>query len=456
MLDADPPALREGARGVLGRQVGRVQVVGDVGRLEVEQPLQMRQVRLEGSVRQQVFEIAGVRSHVRSPAAHQREGVLQLRADRKEGLRSGDRKREWLRRVAAGPAYQAFAPVHDPRDRVVVAAPDLAVMRQERVGDRRQSLERLGIVRGERLVRQVAAGQNDGTAQPLQQQVVQRRVREEEPDAAVQGRRPCWLRRYHPVSERRFHSARPVAVAVAAPVARPAAAPLHEHDRSRWGDEQRLLLRRHFGLSTRRRKVPDHHRERLRPTMLAVAQPGDGHGIRRVAGEVVAAEALDSHDPPGAQIRKRGRQRRFPMRRRGSVAGTPVRQLWTAVGARDRLGVETAIRRVAIFGLARGAQPELAHRGPGAIVRKLIDDRCPRTAVGAVGERVAVASVVRVEQLAQAIVAGGDVGREQTLCRGDGLALLDRETGASRRRPLDRPNDDLLDPGARRRVSSKA
>jgi len=87
MLDADAPVLREGAHGVLGRQVARVQVVGDVGRLEVEQPLQMRQVssrRLDTSAGLRGRPCAG---HVRAPAARQRERVLQLGADRQNGLR---------------------------------------------------------------------------------------------------------------------------------------------------------------------------------------------------------------------------------------------------------------------------------------------------------------------------------------------------------------------------------
>ena len=325
-----------------------MQVVGDVDRLDVEQASQMREVRLEGPIRQQILEVAGVRRHVSAPAARQREGVLELGADRQNGLRSRDRQGERLRGVASGAADQALAPVHDPCHRVVVAGPYLSVVREERVGDSRQPLQRLGVVRGQRLVGEVPAGQHDRPAQPLEEQMVQRRVRQEESDAAVQGRGALRLGVDHAVGERRL----------------PVRAPLHQHDRPRRGSKQRLFPSREIGLAPRRLDVPNHHRERLRPAMFAVSQPRHGRGIGRVAGEMVSAQPFDGDDPPGPQIHQRSLQRILAVGRRRRVAGAPVREPRPAVGTGNRLGMETPVRGIAVFGLARRAQREGAHRRP--------------------------------------------------------------------------------------------
>ncbi len=135
MLDGDAPALREVARRVLRRQVSRMQVVDHVGRIHVEQPHEVGQVRLEGAICEQVLEVARVRRHVGPSPASQRERVLELGAHRQNGLGSGDGQMERLRGVASAAPDHALAAVHDPRDGVVVPCPDLAVVGQERIGD---------------------------------------------------------------------------------------------------------------------------------------------------------------------------------------------------------------------------------------------------------------------------------------------------------------------------------
>ena len=152
------------ADGVLRGEVRGMEIVGHVFRLEVEEPREMRQVRLERVVREQVLEIARVRGHVGAPAARQGECVLELRAHCQNVARSGDGERQRLRRVAPSAADQALATGHDARDAVVVAGTDLAVVAQERVGDARQALEGFGVVRGQRLVGEIAARQHDRAA----------------------------------------------------------------------------------------------------------------------------------------------------------------------------------------------------------------------------------------------------------------------------------------------------
>ncbi len=190
--------------------------------------------------------------------------------------------------------------------------------------------------------------------------------------------------------------------------------------------------------------------------MLAVSEPGHGDRIGRVAGQVVAAQPLDRDYPPLSKVGQSSLQRLFPMCRRGSVPRSPVAELRTAVRARHGLGVEAAVGRVAVLRLARRAERKLAHAGPGPVVRQIFDDRGPRAAVGAVGERVAIPPIGRVEQLAQAVVAGGDVGRKEAFGRGDGLALLDLEPRASGDLALCLPDQDLLHAGARRSVRQES
>ena len=84
-----------------------------------------------------------------------------------------------------------------------------------------------------------------------------------------------------------------------------------------------------------------------------------------------------------------------------------------AVDARDRLGVEAAVRRVLVLGGAVLAHGEAAHRGVGPVVGQAHGDREARAAVGAVDEGIAAPPVGRVEQLGQAVVTDGEVGRDE-------------------------------------------
>ena len=210
-------------------------------------------------------------------------------------------------------------------------------MGQEGVGQAGQPVERLGVVGDERLVGQVAAGQHDRPADRRQQQVVERRVGQEDAEPPVAVRRP-------PAASR----------GVAAPAEPPSSTI------GRAGERQQASLGgRRPGPAPGRGEVADHHRERLGPATLAVAQPADGRRVGRVAGEVVAAQPLDRDDPAGRQV---GDGRRAARRRRGrsgpAAPGRPVGQPRAAGRAGDRLGVEAAVGRVAVLGRAGRAERE--------------------------------------------------------------------------------------------------
>ena len=155
----------------------------------------------------------------------------------------------------------------------------------------------------------------------------------------------------------------------------------------------------------------------------------DRRGRRRVAREVVAAEALHRHDPP-VDEGPRGRPDRIAgvadRRSAGRVQEPDPRP---AVRAGDRLRVEPPVERVLVLAPAGGAHREAGHRRGRPVVGHVAGDREAGSAVGAVREGVEVASVRGILDLAQALRARGEVGRDRDAARPLPLARDDREAG---------------------------
>jgi hypothetical protein len=114
--------------------------------------------------------------------------------------------------------------------------------------------------------------------------------------------------------------------------------------------------------------------------------------------------------------------------------------------------VKAAVGGILVLAPTRGAEREPGHRRVRPVVRDGAHDREPRAALGAVDERVAVTAVGRVEELAQALVAGRDVGGDQGAAAGGG-ARLDRELGLAAGGA--RFRSDRLDAGERRGVAAQ-
>ncbi len=292
-----------------------------------------------------------------------------------------------------------------PRDhaghRVVATVLDLPVVREEQLGDAREPLERLRVTRRHRLLGEVAGGHDERPPRGLEQEVVQRRVGQDQAHEGVAGR--------HLGGEA-------------------AAGPLpDENDRALDGGEQAFLDGIEMPDGARVVERADHDRERLLVALLALAQEPHGGGRRRVAREVVAAEALHRHDPP-VDEGPRGR----PDRIAGVVHRRSARRLQEpdsrpAVGARNRLRVEPPVERVLVLAPARGAHREGGHRRGRPVVGHVAGDREAGPAVGAVREGVEVAPVRGVLDLAQALGARGEVGRYRDAARPLPFARDDRE-----------------------------
>src|SRR5208337_2106453 len=94
-------------------------------------------------------------------------------------------------------------------------------------------------------------------------------------------------------------------------------------------------------------------------------------------------------------------------------AATPQFQPRAADLAGVRLGVEAAVARVVVLCLALRAHREHFHRSVRPVVGQGFDDAETRTAMGAIREWITVAAIFWVENFAEAIRAGGNVGQHE-------------------------------------------
>ena len=203
--------------------------------------------------------------------------------------------------------------------------------------------------------------------------------------------------------------------------------------------------------SSRRGEVGHHHRERLVRPPLPLTEQSHGLRIGRITRQVEAAEPLDRHDRPASKHRADELDDIAFDTAARRVAELDPR---TARRTRHGLRVEAPIAGSLVLLPAGLAHREVAHRRSRPVVREGLDDRESRTAVGAVDERVPVPAIVRVEELAQARVAGGGVGRDEPIAGGAFDADVDVEPGE----PVDvlgRPAD-VVHHGERRRGARRA
>lgn len=162
------------------------------------------------------------------------------------------------------------------------------------------------------------------------------------------------------------------------------------------------------------RGIPHHDRKRLVRATLAYAKALYGLVVARGDGELVAAEALHGDDAAVCEP-SRGRPE-------GCVPGGDTLAFldedhpWPARRAGVGLGVEPAVCRIVVLGATRVAHRERVHRRAAAVVGDAANDREPRSAIDAVDERIAPATVLGVEELAQACAARGGVGWNDRAC----------------------------------------
>jgi hypothetical protein len=85
--------------------------------------------------------------------------------------------------------------------------------------------------------------------------------------------------------------------------------------------------------------------------------------------------------------------------------------------------MEASVKRIIIFRLALRAHLEVVHGSFGAVIRHTFNYGKPRATIGAVGERIAVAAVLRIHHLAKTSLAGGHIWRNELVFASLSLAL---------------------------------
>lgn len=184
MLDADVLDAFELERVLRGQVLG-MQIVRDDGRGDVEQLPPMPDALGVGLERLVVLEVADVMRDERVVVFRQAEGVFQLGAAAQHVPWEFSVERDGFGRVPARPSLQLHAPADGPDHGVVGAGVDGAVVDEEGVGDVLEAAERVLVAVDDGLVGDVRAGQHDRAAEVAEQEVMQRRVGQQEADPPV-------------------------------------------------------------------------------------------------------------------------------------------------------------------------------------------------------------------------------------------------------------------------------
>src|ERR1019366_9625299 len=178
------------------------------------------------------------------------------------------------------------------------------------------------------------------------------------------------------------------------------------------GDQDRRFGLRKIRQAVRLIEIAHHHGERLLLAALAAAKASPRGGPGRIAGEVNPANAPDC-DSPARRDRASGGANRVGLGR--GLINVRIEDAKGRAALRTCvwLGMEAAIGDGFVLATALGAHRETRHRGRRPIVGNVARDREAWPAIGAVGERVPISAVGRIENFGQAIAANRDIGRNR-------------------------------------------
>ena len=186
MLNRDLAGLGPG-QGVAGRLVAGVQIMGDDFGLDADETLQARHRALVGSQGFQVVEIADVGAEIGIAALRQTEGILKVRP---AGQKRRDRRRQNDRpgHIPARPTEQHRPARHHTADGIVAGGLDGATVHEPGVGNPGQPPLRIAVVERDGLFGEIPRGHDQRPLDLGKQQVVQRRIGQQESDHRVVGR----------------------------------------------------------------------------------------------------------------------------------------------------------------------------------------------------------------------------------------------------------------------------
>ncbi len=157
--------------------------------IEAEQLAVKLQIPPVIRMRCRLFEVAHMLGNRGLPVLQQAKRRFQLGAHGQHGRRALEarRQRHGRGRIAAGAAQQARHTRHHPRDAIVEAVHDIAVVHQEVIGDGRKPLARLRIIDALRLVAAIAGGQHNRPGKVFHQEMVERRIGQHEAQRRLAG-----------------------------------------------------------------------------------------------------------------------------------------------------------------------------------------------------------------------------------------------------------------------------
>ncbi len=362
--------------GILRGGIIRVQIAGDVGNLgseEVHQIVDRPAVHCQALV---VVQVAHVAAEYHVALHAQRYRVFQVAADRQHA-RGRPSQTDRDRRVTARTAQQLQRSRVLAGDGIIDRTDDRTIVRQHQIGDRAQPCQSFGHVDRHRLFGPVAAGADHRLGKLGQQQFVE------------------WCGRQHGayvgVGRRDRRRQRMPGQGLGAS--------WQQQDRGLGRAEVAFRQRTDAAVSVGHRAVGKHHGKRFVGTSLSLAQPLD-HGLLRGAGhQLESPQPLQGQDHAVGQPLGRGYQGLVTAGLPGALQVKQL-QLRAAGGAGDWLSVKAPIGRVIVFLLAIITEREVAHRRAWPVVGQASNDRPAWPAVGAIGERIAVA----------ALGGGGDFG----------------------------------------------
>src|ERR1035441_2627085 len=98
---------------------------------------------------------------------------------------------------------------------------------------------------------------------------------------------------------------------------------------------------------------------------------------------------------------------------RDTTSFVPQLQMRTALRTRVGLSVEPSVARIVVFRRTFREHLEDSHRRARAIVGQRFDNSEARPAVGAVGERIAISAIGRIENLSLTFAASCNVWQDQ-------------------------------------------
>lgn len=173
-------------------------------------------------------------------------------------------------------------------------------------------------------------------------------------------------------------------------------------------------------------KAAHHNGKWLVAATLATAQLAHRLFVGGIAGQVESAQTLDGDDAAASQqldavfddgiaglARRADGRCRVDRRRHNAAIRLAPRNVRPAFKAGIGLRVKAPIEWVGILCSAGGAHGKAIHRGCRSVIGQRADDGKARSAIGAVDKGIVKTSVGGVEQLAQAVIARGDVGRDE-------------------------------------------